>query len=148
MRDPSTAATTPSAAIDGLCRGRFGTRDERARLGPWLERPVGEVPPIGEGLRDEPDARVGRGLGHRLGRGEAIQRQGPTEPRRGPGDRGGQCRVSRGLVVQRAMGFHVVELHPVRSAEGLEGADLVPTIDSTSAGSKAIGRRPKPSRSG
>ena len=125
-RDPSTATTAPSAAIDAACAAAAsGSVMREPSLGPGLERPVGQVPPIGEGLRNEADARVGRGPGHRLGRGEAIKRQGATESRRGPGDGRSQCRVAGGLVVQRAMGLHVVQLHAVRAAERLQGADLV-----------------------
>ena len=86
---------------------------------------VGHVAAIGEGLGHEPQAGVGGRGSHRLRRRQAEEREVTAEAGGGASDRGGQLRVRRCLVVERAVRLDVAQLDAGGAAERLERADLV-----------------------
>ena len=122
--------------------------DDGAGLASGLERAIGLVGSVGEGLGHEAEAGVRGGGRHRLRGREPEQQQVAAETADRPGN--GRCerRIRCGLVVERAVRLDVLHLHAVRRQKASRAPIWYRTRDSTSSGSKGIGRRPNPSRSG
>ena len=120
MTDPPVAISTARSAATA------GIGDDGAGLTSGLERAIGLVGSVGEGLGHEAEAGVCGGGRHRLRGRQPEQQQVAAEAADRPGN--GRCerRIRCGLVVERAVRLDVLHLHAVRPTERLESPDLVP----------------------
>ena len=108
-----------------LGRRSGGVVDRRARLRARQQASPVVVRAVDERLAGEAQPRRRRGGAQHGGAGEAHERHAAAEPRHGPRDRVRQRLVTRGLVVQRPVRFHVREPRPVAARESGERARLV-----------------------
>ena len=126
-RLPSEPVTDPRGRdLHRSLGGDGGIGDDGAWLASGLERAIGLVGSVGEGLGHEAEAGVCGGGRHRLRGGQPEQQQVAAEAADRP--RNGRCkrRIRRGLVVERAVRLDVLHLHALRATERLERPDLVP----------------------
>ena len=126
-RLPSEPVTDPPVAIStARSAATAGIGDDGAGLASGLERAIGLVGSVGEGLGHEAEAGFRGGGRHRLRGRQPEQQQVAAEAADRPGN--GRCerRIRRGLVVERAVRLDVLHLHALRPTEGLESPDLVP----------------------